>query len=76
MAYLITTISPTRAIAIDEVGGGVTYIGMGKVGTATDAAQWQIRRITKSGTVTVFEFSDSNDRFDNIWDDRASLNYG
>jgi hypothetical protein len=46
---------------------------MAKVGTATSAARWQIRRITKSGSTTIFEYADSNDRFDNVWDDRASL---
>ena len=76
MAYLITSFSPTKAIAIDEVSGNVTYIGMAKVGSATSDAVWQIRRITKSGTVTLFEFTDSDERFDNIWDNRASLSYG
>jgi len=72
MAYLITSLSPTKAIAIDEASGTTTYIGMAKVGTGTDEAKWQIRRITKSGTVTLFEFADSNDLYDNVWDDRAT----
>jgi len=76
MVQITTSLSPTKAIAIDEANSTTTYIGMGKVGSATSAAVWQIRRITKSGTVTVFEFADSNDLYDNIWDNRASLSYG
>ena len=76
MAYLITSLNPTKALAVDEIDGTTTYIGMAKAGTGTDEARWQIRRITKTGTVTLFEFADSNDRYDNVWDDRVSLTYG
>ncbi len=76
MAYLITSFSPTKAIAIDEVDSDTTYIGVAKPGTDVSDAKWQIRRITKSGTVTLFEFADSNERYDNVWDDRTSLSYG
>jgi hypothetical protein len=71
MAHILTSLNPTKTIAIDEVGA-VTYIGMAKVGTATSAARWQIRRITKTGNVTLFAYADSNDRYDNVWDDRAT----
>jgi len=76
MAYLVTSLSPTKAIAIDDVGGGVTYIGLAKVGTDTGEEKWQIRRLTKTGTETLSEFADSDDRYDNEWDNRASLVYG
>lgn len=75
MAYLITSFSPTKALAIDEASANVTYIGMAKPGTATIDAKWQIRRITKTGDVTQFEFTDGNERYDNVFDDRASLSY-
>jgi len=75
MAYLMTSISPTQAIAIEEVSG-VTYIGFAKPGADTSNTVWQIRRITESGSATTFELADSNDRYDNKWDDRASLSYG
>lgn len=76
MAEIITSFSPTKTFAIDEASGTVTYIGVSKPGTGTDEARWQVRRITKTGNVTVFQFSDSNDRYDNVWDDRTSLSYG
>jgi hypothetical protein len=72
MAYLITSLNPTKALAVDEVNGTTTYIGMAKAGTAAGDSKWQIRRITKTGTVTIFEFADGNDRYDNEWDNRAT----
>lgn len=75
MAQIITSLSPTKSIAFDEVDATTTYIGTAKAGTAVGDAKWQIRRIIITGTVTLFEFADSNDRYDNKWSDRASLNY-
>jgi len=53
------------------------YIGWAAPGTASSAAAWQITKHTYTGNnVTLIEFADSNTNFDNIWDSRASLNYG
>ncbi len=75
MAYIITSLTPTKTMAIDEVDATVTYIGVAKVGTATSESKWQIKRLQKTGTVTLFEFADGDERFDNVWDDRITLSY-
>lgn len=75
MAKLITSFSPTKNFAIDEVSETVTYIGAAKPGVGTDEARWQIRKVTEVGTETLFEFADGDDRYDNIWDNRALLSY-
>lgn len=62
-------------MAIDEVSGTLTYIGVAKVGTATSESAWQIKRISKTGTVSLFEYADGDDRYDNEWDERANLSY-
>lgn len=67
--------APTMAIKIDEASSTVTYIGKAPVGSDGALAVWQISRFTEDGTVTVCEFADGNARFDNVWDDRASLSY-
>lgn len=52
------------------------YIGIAKPGSAAGSAAWQIRRITYTGDKpTVIEWADGNDRFDNVWDNRAGLSY-
>lgn len=52
----------------------VTYVGKAKVGTATSADQWQIQRIDETSD-TVITWADGDDKFNNVWDDRASLSY-
>lgn len=62
---------------VDEANDTTTYVGYAKPGYAdTSQANWKIKRIRISGTETIIEFADSNADFDNVWDDRASLDYG
>lgn len=77
MASIVTTTtqSPRRITAIDEVNGNLTYIGFAKLGIATSDAGWQILRINKTGAVTLIQYADGDTRYNNVWDDRASLNY-
>ncbi len=67
--------SSTYATRLDEVGGGITYVGKAAVGSATSSAVWQIQRITETGPDITIQWADGNASFDNIWDNRASLTY-
>lgn len=58
---------------IEDAGSGVTYIGEAPVGAATSAADWRIQKITVSGSTTTITWASS--KFDQIWDNRASLSY-
>ncbi len=60
---------------IDEIDANNTYIGYAAPNAATSAAVWRIIKITISGTVTSLEYADGNGKFDNVWDNRASLTY-
>jgi len=60
---------------VDDVGGGVTYVGEANPGTATYTNTWRIRQITEVGADVSVLWADGNDNFDNIWDNRASLVY-
>ena len=63
------------ALRVDEASSTETYIGKAKIGTGTGQALWQIFKIdTSSGTAITW--ADSDDKYDNVWDDRASLTYG
>ena len=77
MAEIIqtTTQSPKRVTAIDEASGNLTYIGFAKLGSATSSAVWQIFRVQKTGSTTLIQYADGDTRYNNIWDDRASLTY-
>ena len=61
---------------VDTTDDSVIYQGWAKQSTTTSEAKWRIKRTTISGSLITDEWADSNANFDNVWDDRASLNYG
>lgn len=60
---------------VEVVDANTTYIGIAQIGTLPSVAQWQIKKITVSGTVTSIEWAESTDTFTNEWDERATYNY-
>lgn len=76
---IVNTGGGEQALQLDDVTtSNVTYVGVATIGTATSAASWQIKKIDESGTpeTLVITWADSDDSYDNVWDDRASLSYG
>ena len=52
------------------------YVGEAPPGSATSSAVWRIKKVTWSDSkATAVEWADGNTKFDNVWDDRASLTY-
>ena len=70
-------------IAEDSQGGwirqdsnaGTTYFGFTILGADENNAVWKIRREIVTGNITSVAYADGNLNFDNIWADRAALNY-
>lgn len=54
---------------------GVVYIGSAEIGSATSDAVWQILKYD-IGSEIVLSYADTDDLFDNIWDNRTALSYG
>lgn len=66
----------TLSKMIDWVGDSLVYIGVAPPGTPTNAAGWQIRKITIAIDWDVaVTWADGDALFDNIWDNRGSLTY-
>jgi hypothetical protein len=61
--------------AIDEVSKNLSYFGFAAIGSSQAAAVWKITRLQKTGNVTLLQYADGNESFDNIWNNRASLSY-
>lgn len=59
----------------DIVSASISYRGEAPPGSSTADSVWRIRRITISGDTSLEEWADGDARFDNAWDDRASLTY-
>lgn len=52
----------------------IVYYGRADVGSTTSQAVWRIKRVdTTNGKFETW--ADGNADFDNVWDNRASLNY-
>lgn len=60
---------------LDEVSDTLSYVGKANPNSGTNSAVWQIKRIQTTGQVLAVEFADGDAKFDNIWDNRASLTY-
>lgn len=75
----VTVTNPSsgpQATRLDVVSDTVTYVGKAPPGTATNAAAWQVYRMTSNaeGDLTI-EYADGDGEFDNVWNDRATLTY-
>jgi hypothetical protein len=66
----------TLPLPITHVNGTITYQGFCQVlGTKTTEPKWLIIRTTVSGGVTTPEYASGSMNFDQVWEDRESLNY-
>lgn len=70
------TMAAPKTVQYDQVSSTVAYYGIAVVGSLLADAVWQIKKIvfTSSGGVSV-TWADGNNRFDNVWNDRATLSY-
>jgi hypothetical protein len=70
------TVSTNYALRLDDTSTpNVTYVGQAAIGSGTGSAVWQIKKIDETTGMTI-TWVDSNDSFDNIWDNRTGLTYG
>jgi len=66
-------------VELDYTGGpgsDPVYVGWAQPGSATSASVWKIMKLVYSGANLVQRlWADGNTKFDNIYDDRATLSY-
>jgi hypothetical protein len=66
-------------IELDYAGGPgdqPTYVGFAPPGKLTSEPAWKIMKLVYVGSNLVRRlWADGDTKFDNVWDDRASLNY-
>lgn len=73
---VVRTLSEIQPIPIsDQVDVNNQYIGYASLGTGLGEAGWKIIKIVKSGTVTTAYYADGDEKYDNVWNDRATLSY-
>lgn len=75
VTFSATTTSEFSLI-LDDVGGGISYIGEADPGTETSAALWRIKRLDESDSDNIIIlWADGEATFDKIWDNRAGFSY-
>lgn len=68
------SLSESSALALQvDVVDTVTYLGEAAVGSATSAAVWRIKKIVETGDDVSITYAGG--KFDQVWDNRASLTY-
>lgn len=60
---------------VDEASTTVAYIGEAVPSATTSQALWRIKKIDSTTNPKTIFFADADDKFDNVWDNRASLSY-
>jgi hypothetical protein len=64
-----------QALRLDDTTtANVTYVGKAKVGALEADNVWQIQKINEASGM-IITWADGDEKFDNIWDNRASLTY-
>lgn len=63
-------------VRIDEVNSTLVYVGYTQnLGVDSSLERWKIKKIEKIGSVWEIKWADGDELYDNIWDNRATLNY-
>lgn len=69
----VNTTRPELAMIMVE-DGSVIYLGEAEPGSDTEAPVWRIQRIDTTSGVEVL-WADGDDKFDNVFEDYATLSY-
>lgn len=64
-----------ETLRLDDVGGGLVYIGTAAPGSSENSASWRIKQVLTTGADLRILWADGNSNFDNVWADRLSLSY-
>lgn len=62
------------SIKLDQVSSTEFYVGEATIAAPTSSPMWRIRKVNTSTGVDI-KWADGNANFDNVWDNRATLNY-
>lgn len=73
-SYVNPSSTTALTLQLDEVSENLMYIGQAAPGSPTSAASWSIRKISSTGGNLSVEWASAG-RFNQVWDNRASLSY-
>lgn len=64
-----------KQIKEHSTNSSITYVGEAEPGSSTSDPVWRIKVVVETGNDISVEWADGNGNFDNIFDDRETINY-
>ena len=65
----------SKPIQVDATDPDNIYLGYAALGTATSSPAWFMQKIVVNGELISTLTANGSDKYNNIWNDRASLSY-
>ena len=62
-------------VRLDQVSTNLFYVGKALIGSTDSSNTWQIVRYTKTGNILKSEYANGSELFNQIWNNRLTLNY-
>ena len=73
---LVNTGGERTVLFAYDADSNLEYIGKASIGSTTDAAVWQIKKLAyTSGNLVSIKWHDGDTSYDNVWDSRAGGSY-
>lgn len=73
-SFDVSTTSEPLSTQVDDVGGGVVYIGQASAGSSFSSSVWRIKKVTFVGDDVSVQWASSG-AFSLVWNDRLSYSY-
>ena len=67
--------SKNLTVRLDQISSTLFYVGKAVIGSIDSNNTWQIVRYTKTGNILKSEYANGSELFNQIWNNRLTLNY-
>ena len=67
--------SKNLTVRLDQISSTLFYVGKAVIGSIDSNSTWQIVRYTKTGNILKSEYANGSELFNQIWNNRLTLNY-
>ena len=67
--------SKRLTVRLDQISSTLFYVGKAVIGSIDSNSTWQIVRYTKTGNILKSEYANGSELFNQIWNNRLTLNY-
>lgn len=62
-------------VRLDQISADLFYVGKALIGSIDSNSTWQIVKYTKTGNILKSEYANGSELFNQIWNNRLTINY-